>query len=442
MGAYSSGVALGGADRTRDDAGNYGAARSSTEMASAEVWAAAGHKLSVVIPAYNEEDGIADILERVLAVEPAVKATGIAGFEVIVVDDGSKDRTADIVRGYPGVRLAQHKVNRNYGGALKTGFHTATGDMLAFLDADGTYPPEYLPQLCREVLNGADMCVGSRMAGAKNDSPLVRQVGNFMFARLVSLIGNTRVTDVASGMRVFRRAALPLLYPLPDGLNFTPAMSTRAIHENLKLAEVAIPHSERLGDSKLGVIRDGMRFLSAILWTALAYNPVRILGLIGMAGVGLAALILGGLLAARLSGITQIDQWGVFAVTTALVSVVAGVSLFNLGAMFNYLVTLFQKRPIRQGMFGRPIFARPLERHFWWMGGVSIMAGLVVGAVSLFLSFGGWDISRLWLWLLGATMLILIGVQFVISFIVMRVLNELSRRDAKVDLDLQGNSIL
>ena len=76
------------------------------------------------------------------------------------------------------------------------------------------------------------------------------------------------------------------------------------------------------------------------------------------------------------------------------------------------------------------------------MGGVSIMAGLVVGAVSLFLSFGGWDISRLWLWLLGATMLILIGVQFVISFVVMRVLDELSRRDAKVDLDLQGNSIL
>ncbi len=437
MGTYSSGVALGSAGRSRDSARAPGPARS-----AAEGWAAAEHTLSVVIPAYNEEDGIADILERVLAVGPAVKATGIAGFEVIVVDDGSKDRTADIVRGYPGVRLVQHKVNRNYGGALKTGFRVAAGDLLAFLDADGTYPPEYLPQLCGEVMKGADMCVGSRMAGAKNDSPLVRQVGNFMFARLVSLIGNTQVTDVASGMRVFRREALPALYPLPDGLNFTPAMSTRAIHENLKLAEVPIPHSERLGDSKLGVIRDGMRFLNAILWTALAYNPVRILGLIGMAGVALAVLTLGSLLVARLSGVTEIDRWGVFAVTTALVSAVAGVSLFNLGAMFNYLVTLFQKRPIRQGMFGRPIFARPLERHFWWIGGMFIIAGLAVGVVSFFFSFGGWDMSRLWLWLLGATMLILVGMQFVISFIVMRVLDELSRRDAQVHLDLQGSSTL
>ena len=436
MGAYSGGVTLGGAraQRGTDDRGS--------ERVSAEAWALAEHKLSVVIPAYNEEDGIADILNRVLGAEPGVKAIGVSGFEVIVVDDGSKDRTAEIVRGYAGVRLVQHKVNRNYGGALKTGFHTASGDLLAFLDADGTYPPEYLPQLCREVLNGADMCVGSRMAGEKNDSPFVRRLGNFMFAKLVSLIGNTRVTDVASGMRVFRRDMLPVLYPLPDGLNFTPAMSTRAIHENLKLAEVPIPHSERLGDSKLGVVRDGMRFLNAIVWTALAYNPVRILGLVGLAGVGLALLILAGLVAARLGGVTQIDQWGIFAVTTAAVSAVAGVSLFNLGAMFNYLVSLFQKRPIRQGMFGKPIFARPLERHFWWMGGVSILVGLVVGAVALFLSFDGWDVSRLWLWLLGATMLILIGVQFVISFIVMRVLDGLSHRDSQVDLDMQGNGIL
>lgn len=436
MSTCSTRVVADSAGAARDTADNRAAAR-----ASAEAWAAAPHTLSVVIPAYNEEDGIASILDRVLAVEPAVKAAGIAGFEVVVVDDGSRDRTAEIVRRYPAVRLVQHVVNRNYGGALKTGFHVASGDLLAFLDADGTYPPEYLPRMCREVLNGADMCVGSRMAGARNDSPLVRQVGNFLFARLVSLIGNTRVTDVASGMRVFRRDVLPALYPLPDGLNFTPAMSTRAIHENLKLAEVPIPHSERLGDSKLGVLRDGARFLNAIVWTALTYNPVRILGLAGMAGVALTALLLGGLLVARLSGVTEIDRWGVFAVTTALVSAVAGVSLFNLGAMFNYLVSLFQKRPIRQGLFGRPVFARPLERHFWWMGGALILAGTAVGAASLLLSVGGWDISRLWLWLLGAALLILVGVQFVISFVVMRVLDELSRRDARVSLDLQGSSI-
>ena len=95
--------------------------------------------LSVVIPAYNEEDGVAECIERVLSVEPELRKVGLDGLELIVVDDGSKDKTAEIIKGYVdrGVVLIQHKVNRNYGGALKTGFHHASGDFLAFMDADG-----------------------------------------------------------------------------------------------------------------------------------------------------------------------------------------------------------------------------------------------------------------------------------------------------------------
>ncbi len=265
--------------------------------------------LSIVIPAYNEEDGIALIIERVLKVRSEVKKAGVDDLELIVVDDGSKDRTAEIVRSFADVRLIQHAKNRNYGGALKTGFHHARGDLLGFLDADGTYPPEYFPRMCEEALKGADMVVGSRMTGEQNDSPKIRQFGNFLFARLVSLIGATRVTDVASGMRVFKREVLPRLYPLPDGLNFTPAMSTRAIHEGIRLAEVPIPHSERLGHSKLGVMRDGFRFLSAIIWTALTYNPARILGGIGLIGLLIAVLVAAGIIALRANGVTQLTQW-------------------------------------------------------------------------------------------------------------------------------------
>ena len=89
-------------------------------------------KPSVVIPAYNEEDGIANIIERVLNVRPAVKQVGIAELELIVVDDGSKDRTAEIVRSYPDVRLIQHAKNRNYGGALKLDFITPAAICLRF----------------------------------------------------------------------------------------------------------------------------------------------------------------------------------------------------------------------------------------------------------------------------------------------------------------------
>lgn len=402
---------------------------------------ASASMLSVVIPAYNEEDGIAAILDRVLSIKPQLNAAGIAGPEVLVVDDGSKDKTAEIVRKYHDVQLLQHKVNRNYGGALKTGFKNAHGDMIAFLDADGTYPPEYFPQLCNEVIKGADMVVGSRMAGEKNDSPFVRQVGNFAFAALVSLIGNRRVTDVASGMRVFRRDVLDRLYPLPNGLNFTPVMSVRAIHENIKLVEVPIPHSERDGHSKLSVIQDGMRFFNSIVWTALAYNPVRILGLIGIGGVALAALMFIALVVMRLSGITELGRWAVFGVYAAMAAAVTGVSLFNLGAMFNYLITLFQKRPIRQGLFGKPLFKQPIDQQFWWVGAASLSLGVLLGLGSLVLSYSGWDISRLWLYLLGSAALILIGVQFVISWIVMRVLEELSKREAEVASDLKGSEI-
>lgn len=399
------------------------------------------HKLSVVIPAYNEEDGIADIVERVLKVEPDLKKVGVDGLELIVVDDGSKDKTPEIVRRYPQVRLIQHKINKNYGGALKTGFHHATGDLLAFLDADGTYPPEYFPQMCKAVLDGADMCVGSRMAGEKNDSPKIRQVGNFMFAQLVSLIGNTRVTDVASGQRVFRRDVLPALYPLPDGLNFTPAMSTRAIHENLKISEIAVPHHERQGRSKLGVVRDGMRFLNAIVWTALTYNPARILGGIGLAGVAIAGILAAVLVVLRLSGVTTLGPWGVFAVFAGLTLGVAGVSVFTLGMMFNYLVSLFHKRAIRQGVFGKPLFKTPLDRQFWWMGGLMAIAGLALGLIALALGLSSGDGNRQWFWMLSSSMIFLIGVQLLVSWFVMRVLEELNQREGQVDADLAGKAV-
>ncbi len=399
------------------------------------------HKLSVVIPAYNEEDGIADIIERVLKAQPALKEAGVDDLELIVVDDGSKDRTAEIVRSYAGVRLIQHKINRNYGGALKTGFHHASGDMLAFLDADGTYPPEYFPKLCKEVLNGADMCVGTRMAGEQNDSPKIRQFGNFLFAKLVSLIGNTKVTDVASGMRVFRRDALPVLYPLPDGLNFTPAMSTRAIHENLKIAEVPIPHAERAGRSKLGVVRDGMRFLNAIIWTALAYNPARVIGGLGVIGVVIASIVAATLVAMRVAGVTALGAWGVFAVFAGLTLGVAGVSVFTLGMMFNYLVGLFYNRPIRQGLFGKPIFKTPLDRHFWWIGGLLVIAGALLGLVSLAFGLNDGDVNRQWFWMLTSSMIVLVGVQLLVSWFVMRVLEQLNQREGQIDSDLAGNAI-
>jgi glycosyltransferase involved in cell wall biosynthesis len=398
--------------------------------------------LSVVIPAFNEEHGIKDIIERVLDIQCDLFEVGVHELELLIVDDGSKDNTrqviGEIAQKDSSVNLICHPKNRGYGAALKTGFSKARGELIGFLDADGTYPPEYFPQLCKSAMNGSDLVIGSRMAGADSQMPLTRRIGNLFFANVLTLLGRQKVTDSASGMRVFKREILEKLYPLPDGLNLTPVMSTRAIHEGIKMAEVAIPYSERVGRSKLSVVRDGSIFLRSITWTVMAYNPVRILGLIGLGGVVAASIVALGLVVTRLGGVTTIGPWGVAALFLALVSAVLGTSIFALGATFNYLVSLFYKQPIRQGLLGKPVFKRPLENSFGWIGAASFLAGLILGIASLVLGMSGWEISRLWLYLLGSAMLLLTGAQLFIYWLLMRVLDELSHRELDVQNDMMG----
>lgn len=409
------------------------------ETARREQSGAEGHVLSVVIPAYDEEDGIAAIIERVLAVRPALAAIGV-GLEVLVVDDGSSDGTCQAASCYPDARLVRHPHNRGYGAALKTGFAAAQGDWLAFLDADGTYPPEYFPALCSAMAEGegADLVVGSRRSGAASEMPFLRRVGNLVWSSLVTVLGNRRVIDPASGMRVFRREALERLYPLPDGLNFTPIMSMRAIHEGIRLREIPIPYQERRGRSKLRVVQDGMRFLRTILWTVMAYNPARLLGGLGLGLFGLGALIGLAIIGLRVSGVTVLGPLGVASVFLAAFGAVVGVDLFALGVTFNYLVALFHTRPVQRGLFGKPIFDPPLDRSFWWMGLLAGLGGLGFAVAGLALGVNGYPIERLWFYLLAGTMLIILGIHLLIFWVIMRVLEELSQRQTLASADLKG----
>jgi glycosyltransferase involved in cell wall biosynthesis len=392
--------------------------------------------LSVVIPAYNEESGIADIVNRVLQVREDLSEVGVDELELLVVNDGSSDKTAaivsDIAAQESDVRLISHETNHGYGAALKTGFSVAQGELVGFLDADGTYPPEYFPILCHTAMNGADLVIGSRMAGQDSQMPITRRIGNLFFANLLSLVARQKVSDSASGMRVFRKEILERIYPLPDGLNLTPVMSTRALHEQVTIAEVPIPYSERVGNSKLSVVHDGSVFLQSIVWTSLTYNPVRILGGIGLALMALAMFILLGFFIMRLQGITTLGPWGVVALFIAAVSGFAGFSIFSLGITFNYMVSLFYKEPIRQGLFGKPVFDTPIDRNFWWMGAIVLLLGSAIGIASIILGTQGWDTNRLWFYMLGSAMLILTGIQLFIYWVQMRVLEELSKREALI----------
>jgi len=147
-----------------------------------------------------------------------------------------------------------------------------------------------------------------------------------------------------------------------------------------------------------------------------------------LAGIAISAAILAGLVFMRAQGVTTLGPRGTFAMFAALVSGVAGVSTFALGATFNYLVSLFYNRPIRQGLFRKPLLTRPIEQLFLPAALVSGLAGLFVSVGSFVLARRGWPIERLWMYLTGSAMAMLIGIQLALWWLMASVLRELSAR--------------
>jgi len=236
--------------------------------------------LTVVIPALNEEEAIGSTISRCLAAVDEICDSGrLSEVEFIVVSDGSTDRTVEIAREFadrnPAIKLIVFEQNRGYGAAIKEGFRVGKGNLLAFLDADGTCDPRFFGELCSAIQSQrADIALGSRM-GPGSHMPFVRRFGNRLFALLLGFLSGEAVTDTASGMRVVRREALGDLYPLPDALHFTPAMSARAVMQRLAIIEIPMAYSERVGESKLSAVKDGVRFFRAIVDAVLFYRPSR-----------------------------------------------------------------------------------------------------------------------------------------------------------------------
>ncbi|MFN0157268.1 MAG: glycosyltransferase family 2 protein [Bacteroidota bacterium] len=242
-------------------------------------------KLLIAIPALNEQDSIQSIIERTLAARERIIADSpITGVDIAVVSDGSTDKTVEIASQYSDrINLIVFEKNRGYGAAIKEAWGQSDADVLGFLDADGTCDPLFFTTLCNAMVAGnADVVLGSRL-NPESKMPLVRRFGNSLFALLLSTLSSKRVRDTASGMRVVRRSCLPSLFPLPDGLHFTPAMSARAmLSDNLKIIETPMPYHEREGESKLRIIKDGLRFLKVILEATFLFRPSRPLDILGM----------------------------------------------------------------------------------------------------------------------------------------------------------------
>ncbi len=215
-------------------------------------------KVSIIVPAYNEEGGIKAVIEK-------LKKLKIKNKEILVVDDGSTDGTYDIIKKIGGIRVLKHEANRGKGVALRTGIEHSKGSIIATIDADDTYPPRCIPQLVEGIENGYDMVIGSRFLGAANAMPKIRRLGNVFFSGLISVLTGVKITDASSGMRAFRKSILKRFVIKSRNLSWEVEMTTKALKSGFGVAEVPITYSKRIGNSKLSVFKDGFSFLSTIL---------------------------------------------------------------------------------------------------------------------------------------------------------------------------------
>lgn len=227
--------------------------------------------VSIIIPAYNEAAAIQPTLETIQRVLQDANLEG----EIIVVDDGSQDGTAEAVQPSPQVRLLRHPQNKGYGASLKTGIRQAHHNIILITDADGTYPCDMIPVLVEKMAD-YDMVVGAR-TGENVAVPLLRRPAKFLLNRLANYLSGVEIPDLNSGMRVFKRDVVMSYFRLlPSGFSFTTSITLAMLTNDYNVLYVPIDYYKRTGQSKIRPIRDTINFFSLVVRVVLSYRPLRV----------------------------------------------------------------------------------------------------------------------------------------------------------------------
>src|SRR3954469_18432474 len=228
------------------------------------------HAVTIVIPAYNEEHAIVPVVERIRDAMEDFPFT----FEILIVDDGSRDKTAEQAR-TTGARVVQHRQNRGYGEALKTGIRHAQFERIAIIDADGSYPASEIPRLAA-MLDDAEMVVGAR-TGPNAAIPLIRRPAKRMLTWLASYLTGVKIPDLNSGLRLFRRAlAIEFFDLLPSKFSFTTTITLAALNSGYLVEFVEVDYFHRTGRSKIRPIQDTFAFFMLVLRMTLIFRPLKI----------------------------------------------------------------------------------------------------------------------------------------------------------------------
>jgi Glycosyl transferase family 2 len=281
--------------------------------------AGATTQVSVVIPCLNEEAGIVQVIEQA---REGLDAAGLAG-EIIVVDNASEDRSAELARG-AGATVV-HEARRGYGSAYLAGLAAARGEYVVMADADGTYDLRLIGPLVDRLRDGAGMVIGSRFRGTIHPNAMPwsnRYIGNPLLTGMLNLLFRSGVTDAHCGLRAVRRDVIPGLELSATGMEFASEMVIKAGKRRIRIDEIPIDYHPRIGDSKLSRFGDAWRHVRFML----VHSPTFLFlipgGLVAAAGlVGLCAL-------ASMPGLS--DNWTGVAVGCAML-LILGVGIAQLG---------------------------------------------------------------------------------------------------------------
>ncbi len=228
-------------------------------------------RISIIIPAYNEEETIGEVLSEI----NKIMEKSNWEYEVMVIDDGSSDGTGRIAKKRRS-RLISHPRNMGYGAALKTGIRNAKHDTILIIDADGTYPAGEISKLLKEM-NDYDMVVGAR-TGEKVKMPFFRRPAKFFLNRLASYLSERKILDINSGLRVFKKGiALKYFHILPAKFSFTTTLTLAFLSDDYSVKYIPIDYRRRKGRSKIRPLRDTWAFLLLIIRTIIYFNPLKVL---------------------------------------------------------------------------------------------------------------------------------------------------------------------
>ncbi len=224
-------------------------------------------EISVIIPAYNEEGAIGDVVRDVVSQVPNLK-------EIIVVDDGSSDGTAEAAE-EAGATVIRSPYNKGNGAAVKAGIRRATAEVVVMMDGDGQHKAEDIAPLLEPMREGHDMVVGARNFGSQ--AGLHRGLANWLYNTLASYVADHKIPDLTSGFRAIRRdVARKFLYLLPNTFSYPSTITLALFRSGYSVAYIPIEAARRVGQSKIRYLRDGSRFLLIITKIATLFAPIKV----------------------------------------------------------------------------------------------------------------------------------------------------------------------